>query len=57
MENGSIPFKNIFSALDERTTNLEIFLEDTRKLLSFYLVVVYPRLDGHCWILGAWNSI
>lgn len=37
--------------------HLEIFLEDTRKLLSFHLVVVYPGLDGDCWILGGWNSI
>lgn len=36
---------------------LEIFLEDGRKLLSLHLVVIYPRLYGYCWILGARNAI
>lgn len=48
--------KNV-SLLFMKECYLKIFLEDTRKLLSLNFVVVYPRVDGHCWILGTRNAI
>jgi hypothetical protein len=32
---------------------LEILPKNTRKLLSLHLVVVYPGVDRHLWVLGA----
>lgn len=32
-------------------------MEDAGKLLSFHFIVIYPGLNGQCWILRGWNSI